>query len=346
MSSFSAFLAPIIQFLIAAVLSCTPILYGTLGEILNEKSGHLNLGVPGMMAIGGSAGFLAGYYSNNLVLALLGAFLGGVLASLIYTVLTVTFMANQNVTGLTLSIFGVGLANFAGKFALNASGMGTLKLPDEINSQLLNIPIPLLSWIPEVGQYFAVNIFVYIAIVLAIILSIYLHHTRAGRNLRAIGENPAAADAAGIHVVRMKYLNLLLGGGICGLGGAYAAMIIGGGVWGSDFVGELGWIAVALVIFASWKPGRAVFGAFLFGALRVLRYHLVNLILAPAALVPAWNDGLTAAADWTGNHIPGAIYDMLPFLMTALVLVITSMRKSKEGLQPASCGTNYFREER
>ncbi len=346
MSAFSTFLAPIIQFLIAAILSSTPILYGTLGEILNEKSGHLNLGVPGMMAMGGTMGFLVGYYSNNLILALLGACVGGMLGALIYAVLTVTFMANQNVTGLTLSIFGIGLSNFAGKFALSQSGIGTLKLPDEINSQLLNIPIPLLCWIPEVGQYFAVNIFVYLAVILAAALSFYLHHTKVGHNLRAIGENPAAADAAGIRVVPAKYLNLLIGGGICGLGGAYAAMIISGGVWGSNFVGELGWIAVALVIFAAWKPGRAVFGAFLFGALRVLRYHLTNLILAPAALVPAWDEGLSSASRWASNSIPVAIYDMLPFLMTALVLVITSMRKAKEGLQPASCGTNYFREER
>lgn len=346
MNAFASFIGPGIDFLIYAFMACTPILFGTLGEIVNEKSGHLNLGVPGMMAIGGTAGFLVGYYSNNLVLALLGAFLGGMLGSLIYAVLTVTFMANQNVTGLTLSIFGVGLANFAGKFALHASGLGTLKLPDEINSQLLNIPIPLLSWIPQVGQYFSVNIFVYLAVIIAALLSIYLHHTKAGRDLRAIGENPAAADAAGIHVVRMKYIHLLLGGGICGLGGAYAAMITGGGVWGSDFVGELGWIAVALVIFAAWKPGRAVPGAFVFGALRVLRFRLTALIMAPAALVPEWQDGLTGVATFFKDNIPEGVFDMLPFLMTALVLIITSMRKSKEGLQPASCGTNYFREER
>ena len=248
-----------ILFLVKAFSSGTPILYGTLGEIVNEKSGHLNLGVQGMMAVGGCAGFLTGYYSNNLFLALFAAFLGGVLTSLIYAFLTVTLMANQNVTGLTLTIFGVGLANFIGKFALNRTPTGTLKLPDGIAGQLKDIRFPFLEKIPGVGPWlytlFSFNIFVYLAVAIAVVLAVYINHTKTGRNLRAIGENPAAADAAGIHVTRMKYIHLLLGGGICGLGGAYASMIIGNGVWISDFIGDLGWIALALVIFAAWNPG-------------------------------------------------------------------------------------------
>ena len=142
-----------ILFLVKAFSSGTPILYGTLGEIVNEKSGHLNLGVQGMMAVGGCAGFLTGYYSNNLFLALFAAFLGGVLTSLIYAFLTVTLMANQNVTGLTLTIFGVGLANFIGKFALNRTPTGTLKLPDGIAGQLKDIRFPFLEKIPGVGPW-------------------------------------------------------------------------------------------------------------------------------------------------------------------------------------------------
>ena len=229
-----------ILFLVKAFSSGTPILYGTLGEIVNEKSGHLNLGVQGMMAVGGCAGFLTGYYSNNLFLALFAAFLGGVLTSLIYAFLTVTLMANQNVTGLTLTIFGVGLANFIGKFALNRTPTGTLKLPDGIAGQLKDIRFPFLEKIPGVGPWlytlFSFNIFVYLAVAIAVVLAVYINHTKTGRNLRAIGENPAAADAAGIHVTRMKYIHLLLGGGICGLGGAYASMIIGNGVWISDLI--------------------------------------------------------------------------------------------------------------
>lgn len=186
-----------ILFLVKAFSSGTPILYGTLGEIVNEKSGHLNLGVQGMMAVGGCAGFLTGYYSNNLFLALFAAFLGGVLTSLIYAFLTVTLMANQNVTGLTLTIFGVGLANFIGKFALNRTPTGTLKLPDGIAGQLKDIRFPFLEKIPGVGPWlytlFSFNIFVYLAVAIAIVLAVYINHTKTGRNLRAIGENPAAA---------------------------------------------------------------------------------------------------------------------------------------------------------
>ncbi len=338
-----------ILFLVKAFSSGTPILYGTLGEIVNEKSGHLNLGVQGMMAVGGCAGFLTGYYSNNLFLALFAAFLGGVLTSLIYAFLTVTLMANQNVTGLTLTIFGVGLANFIGKFALNRTPTGTLKLPDGIAGQLKDIRFPFLEKIPGVGPWlytlFSFNIFVYLAVAIAIVLAVYINHTKTGRNLRAIGENPAAADAAGIHVTRMKYIHLLLGGGICGLGGAYASMIIGNGVWISDFIGDLGWIALALVIFAAWNPGKAVLGSFLFGALRVLRFYLSSLILVFADLFPGIRGPIESLASGV-QSIPGAFYDMLPFLMTALVLVVTSMRKSRERLQPASCGINYFREDR
>ena len=312
----------ILAFITMAVASGTPILYGTLGEIVNEKVGHLNLGVQGMMAIGGCAGFMVGYASDSMLLAFVAAFAGGVLASLIYAVLTVTFMANQNVTGLTLTIFGVGVANFVGKYVLAASGKGTLKLPEGMYSRMTATPT-FLRDIPVIGPlFFSYNIFIYLSIAIAICLTIYLRHTKTGRNLRAIGENPAAADAAGIQVMRQKYLNLLLGGGICGLGGLYIYAIIGNGVW-VDNLGELGWIAVALVIFAAWHPGKAVLGAYVFGALRILRYNV------PASL-----------------PIPNAFYDMLPFLMTAIILIITSARKSRESSQPASCGINYFREER
>ena len=142
--------------------------------------------------------------------------------------------------------------------------------------------------------------------------------------MRAIGENPSAADSAGIPVTKYKYLHLMLGGAICGIGGVYASMIVSNGVWIDNNICEFGWIAVALVIFASWNPAKAVLGSFLFGALKVLRYYLPSTIL----------------------DIPNGIYDMLPFLMTAIILIITSIQKSKENSQPASCGVNYFREER
>lgn len=314
-----------INFLVAAVFAGTPLLFGTLGEILNEKSGHLNLGVEGMMMLGACAGFMAGYVCDSLIVALIAAFAAGMLGALIYAVLTVTFMADQNVTGLTLTIFGTGISNFVGEYMIVNSKTTSLKLPEQITIQLSNLNIPGLSEIPVIGKLlFQYNPFVYLGIVVAILCGLYLNHTKAGLNMRAIGENPAAADAAGIKVTKLKYINVLLGGGICGIGGAYCSLIINGGVWMSNSVNGLGWIAVALVIFAAWSPTKAIFGSFIFGAFNVLKYYFPKTIIT----------------------IPNAFYDMLPFVITALVLVITSIRKSKENSQPAGCGVNYYREER
>jgi simple sugar transport system permease protein len=315
----------LINFIVAAVFAGTPLLFGTLGEILNEKSGHLNLGVEGMMMMGACAGFMAGYFSDSLLVAIIAAFMAGLVGGLIYAVLTVTFMADQNVTGLTLTIFGTGISNFAGEFMIVNSNTTSLKLPSQITMQLSNLNIPGLSDIPVIGKLlFQYDPFVYLGIITAILCGLYLNHTKTGLNLRAIGENPAAADAAGIRVTKLKYINVLLGGGICGIGGAYCSMIINGGVWMSNSVNGLGWIAVALVIFATWSPTKAILGSFIFGAFNVLKYYFPKTIIS----------------------IPNAFYDMLPFIITALVLVVTSIKKSKENSQPASCGVNYYREER
>ena len=310
-----------LNFFIAAIFAGTPLLFGTLGEILNQKSGHLNLGVEGMMAMGACAGFMAGFLTDSLAVALIAAFVAGLLGSLVYAVLTVTFMANQNVTGLTLSIFGVGISNFVGEYMLTSSNTTSLKLPGQIAAQLSSINIPGLSEMPVIGPLiFQYNPFVYLGILIAIICGFYLNHTKIGLNLRAIGENPGT----GIKVIKLKYINLLIGGGICGIGGAYCSMIINGGVWMSNSVNGLGWISVALVIFAAWSPLKAIYGSFIFGAFNVLKYYIPK----------------------TYFTVPNAFYDMLPFMITALVLVATSIRKSKENSQPASCGVNYFREER
>ena len=314
-----------IKFLVAAIGAGTPLLFGTVGEILNEKVGHLNLGVEGMMAIGACAGFMGGYLSDNFLVALLCAFAAGMLAALIYAVLTITFMANQNVAGLTMTIFGVGISNFIGVYMIGTSEGGTLKLPENVTAQMRSIHIPVLSDLPVVGELlFSYNPFVYLGIVVAAVCGWYLYRTKTGLNVQAIGENPGAADAASIQVTRWKYFNILLGGGICGIGGAYCGMIINGGVWISNSVNGLGWIAVALVIFAAWKPHMAILGSFVFGALRVLKYYKVGFMV----------------------NMPDAFFDMLPFLITALVLIITSMRGSKGAHIPAFLGNNYFREER
>ena len=314
-----------VNFLHAALLAGTPLMFGTLGEIVTEKAGNLNLGVEGMMSIGAIAGFYVGFTTQNIVLAVLGAFLAGLLSALIYAFLTVTLKANQNVTGLTLTIFGVGFANFFGDFLRESAGIDVLKLSDKITNTVQAIHIPVLSDIPYVGKlFFQYNPFVYFGILLCILMGIYILHTRKGLNLCAVGENPGAADAAGVNVTRVKYFNILLGGGVCGIGGAYISLVLWGGIWVTDSVNGLGWIAVALVIFASWNPFKAILGSFIFGAFNILKFYIPKNIVT----------------------IPEAIFDMLPFLVTAIVLIVTSIRKSKENTQPAGCGINYFREER
>ena len=314
-----------VNFLHAALLAGTPLMFGTLGEIVTEKAGNLNLGVEGMMSIGAIAGFYVGFTTQNIVLAVLGAFLAGLLSALIYAFLTVTLKANQNVTGLTLTIFGVGFANFFGDFLRESAGIDVLKLSDKITNTVQAIHIPVLSDIPYVGKlFFQYNPFVYFGILLCILMGIYILHTRKGLNLCAVGENPGAADAAGVNVTRVKYFNILLGGGVCGIGGAYISLVLCGGIWVTDSVNGLGWIAVALVIFASWNPFKAILGSFIFGAFNILKFYIPKNIVT----------------------IPEAIFDMLPFLVTAIVLIDTSIRKSKENTQPAGCGINYFREER
>ena len=313
------------SFLLAAIPAGMPLLLGTLGEILTEKSGNLNLGVEGMMYMGAICGFMGGFYADSAIVAMLAAFAGGALGALVYAFLTVTLKANQNVTGLTLTIFGTGIANFLGENLQNSTGTGTAVFSDVLKARFGNIRVPLLADIPVLGQiFFDTNIFVWIGIALAVAMGLYLHHTRMGLNLRAVGENPAAADAAGVNVVGYKYFHLLIGGGICGLGGAYVTFITCKGMWVQNCVNGLGWIAVALVIFASWSPYRALLGSLVFGALSVLQFYkppFLRGVLPP-------------------------VFSMLPFLVTAVVLVVTSVRMSREKVQPKGCGINYDREER
>ncbi len=315
----------ILNFLFAAIKAGTPLLFGTTGEIMTQRSGNLNLGVEGMMFMGAFMGFYTGYHTGSLPLALLAAFVIGVFGALIYAFVTVTLMANQNVAGLTLTIFGTGVAKFFGEIMIKNAG-GSPKLSTEFMASVAEKPIPVLGNIPVAGKLlFSHNPLVYLSIVIAVICSVYIMRTRAGLNMRAVGENPAAADAAGIRVTLVKYTHILLGGGICGLGGAYLSLINGGGVWNnSSAVNGQGWIAVALVIFASWSPVKAIFGSLVFGAFSVLQFYMPKDII----------------------QIPNAFYVMLPFVITIIVLVITSMKKSGKGSQPAGCGVNYFREER
>ena len=314
-----------VNFLYAAVVAATPLLFGTVGEIITEKAGNLNLGVEGMMWVGAFFGFYVALKSNNIFLAIVVSFIAAAFCALIYAFITVTLKANQNVAGLTLTTFGIGISKVLGEAMTRQIGAAPA-LSAEIKNSVTAVSIPFLSDIPYIGKLiFSHNLFVYLAVAVAVIAAIYFKHTRNGLNVRAIGENPAAADAAGINVTLMKYINIIIGGGICGIGGAYMAIVTANGSWQPNgIVNGTGWIAVALVIFASWSPARAILGSFVFGMFSVLKYY-----------VPA--DVIT---------VPTAIYSMLPFLLTAIILVITSISKNKKNSQPASCGVNYFREER
>ena len=284
------------------------ILYGALGEIMTEKSGNLNLGIPGMMYMGGIAGLIGAFLYENSVetpngfvgvlISFLCAFACAALGGLVYSVLTITLRANQNVTGLALTTFGVGFGNFfGGSLAKLAGGVGQISVA--VTGAAYKTPVPGFSKLGVVGQ------------------------TRKGLNLRAVGESPATADAAGINVTAYKYLATCVGGGISGLGGLYFVMEYSGGTWTNNGFGDRGWLAIALVIFALWKPVNAIWGSILFGGLYILYLYI---------------PGLDRGAQ--------EIFKALPYVVTIVVLVITSLRKKREYQPPESLGLAYFREER
>ena len=323
----------IILALCEAVRRGTPLLLGTTGEILNEKSGSLNLGVEGTMAVGAITGALLGLSTSNMFLALLGAFVGGMFCGLIYAFLTITLKANQNVTGLAITIFGGGLCMFVGE-TLKSTG----KFPSyttEFFAEITGGGIPLLKDIPYIGQLlFSYNALVYIAIVIALIVWIYITKTKSGLRMRAAGENPAAADSVGINVDAERYKNIVIGSGIMGLGGVYMALFINNGLWNTDWINGYGWIAVALVIFSNWSSARAIWGSYVFG-----------LLLALKSRMPSLASAFPSVLSWS-TAIPTEVFDALPFIVTMLVLIISSMRKNKKTGCPTGLGLNYFREER
>lgn len=324
----------IIAFLFASIRYGTPLLLGTTGEIISEKSGHLNLGVEGMMAIGAIFGYLSAASTDNIWVGILVSFLAAAAAALVYAILTITLQANQNVSGLALTTFGLGLYKFVGLTLSSSDKFPKIQASPALNAAAGNTGIPFLKDIPIIGDiFFAHNILVYISVIIAVLCWAYIVKTHAGLKTRAIGENPGAADACGVNVTLMKYINVLLGGGITGIGGYYLAVVINGGSWNQTWVNGFGWISVALVIFANWSPLKAILGSYFFGMLMMLKPYKGNLIEAFPFL------------SWL-SAIPDEFYQMLPFLITAIILVISSMSKKKSGIQPAACGINYFREDR
>ena len=323
----------ILIFIQNAIAQGIGILYGATGEILTEKSGNLNLGVPGMMYMGGIAGLIGAFLYENAVaepiaivgmlISLLCAFVCAMLGGLIYSVLTISLRANQNVTGLALTTFGVGFGNFfGGSLSRLAGGVGQISVATTASAY--RATLPLLGDIPVVGEVlFSYGFLTYLSIAAALALSYFLNKTRQGLNLRAIGENPGTADAAGIDVTRYKYLATCLGGGIAGLGSLYFVMEYSGGTWTNNGFGDRGWLAVALVIFAQWKPVKAIWGSILFGGLYILYLYIAGL----------------------GRSMQ-EIFKMLPYVVTIVVLVLASLRKRRENQPPQGLGIAYFREDR
>lgn len=318
----------------AAVVFGTVILFGALGEVLTEKSGGLNLGVPGIMYLGGIAGLTGTFFYENAVespnrmvcvlIAVVCCAAAAMLGGLIYSFLTITLRANQNVTGLTLTIFGSGVANFFGG-SLNKLAGGVGQISVAATSSAFSAPVPFLSGLGTVGKaVFSYGFLTYAAIIAAVLAQIFISKTRSGLALRAVGENPATADAVGINVIKYKYLSTCIGAGISGFGGLYYVMDYTKGTWANDGTIEtLGWLALALVIFATWRPVNVIWGAYLFGVLYWCYFYI---------------SGLTRRSQ--------ELFKMLPYLVTLIVLIVISFRRKKENQPPAALGLPYFREER
>ena len=321
-------------FIYNIILYNIPLLYGTVGEIVVEKSGSLNLGVEGIMAVGAIFGYIVGCYTNSLLVGIVTAFAMGALMGLLFAALTVSLQANQNITGLTLTTFGLGVYFFVGN-AIKAVRWPVMGDYANIKNGFADLHIPFLSDSPILGKgLFSHNILVYLGIVIAFAMWYYLNRTTPGLRLRAIGENPGSADSVGINIKRYKYLHIMLGCGIMGIGGYYMGLNMSGSFNSACWINGYGWIAVALVIFANWNPATAILGTFVFGFFNTLRVSGSSLAIAfPEVL------------GWLAK-VPTQLYQALPFIITALVLFFSSISKRKGSGLPAALGLNYFREER
>ena len=317
----------------SAIAQGTVLLYGATGEIITEKSGNLNLGIPGIMYVGAISGVVGGFLYQNaaidplpvlaIIIPLISCIIGSLLASLIYGFLTITLKANQNVTGLALTTFGVGVGNFLGGsiIKLTNSDIPFLSLVDL--SVYFQKYIPVADNLGWFGKIFLRHGFmVYLAVILAIVASYILNHTRVGLHLRAVGESPATADAAGINVTAYKYVSICVGGAVAGLGGLYFILDYVNGVWANDGFGDMGWLAIAIVIFATWKPSFAILGSYLFGFFSVL----YNYLKVGMKMIP--------------------IMQLIPYAVTIIVLIAISAMRKRENQPPASLGLSYFREDR
>jgi len=315
---------PLFSSILAITLRAgTSLVYATLGEIYTENSGVLNLGLEGMMLLSAVGGFATAYYSNSVWLGFLVAIMVGGLLAAIHAFLCVTMRANQVVSGLSITLFGSGLASYLGQRlgpASNNHYLAGLNGP-----KLQAISIPILSEIPIIGAMFNQDLLTYGIYLLVPLAWFYLYRTSNGLNLRSVGENPQTADAMGINVTRTRYLYTIFGGMLVGLGGAHLSLSYTPG-WSENITGGRGWIVIALVIFAMWNPGRAFLGALLFGGINAVQFRLQA----------------------SGTNIPAPFLNMLPYIMTVVVLVVMTYWEAlrKRIGAPAALGTAYIREDK
>ena len=327
----------LLSFIPRAVSQGIPLMYGAVGETITEKSGNLNLGTAGIMYVGGICGVIGAFsYENGvgaanmnpflgIMIPLLSCILGSLIMGLIYCFLTVTLRANQNVTGLAMTTFGVGFGNFFGGSLIKLSGADVPSIALSRTSQFFSAKLPFAKDLGWFGQIFlSYSFLAYLAVVFAVVASHVIFHTKVGLNLRAVGESPATADAAGINVTRYKYVATCIGAMISGLGGLYYVMDYASGVWSNDAFGDRGWLAIALVIFTIWRPAHSIWASILFGGLYILH------IFIPSGT----------------NLAVKELYQMAPYVVTIIVLIFTSLRNKRENQPPASLGLSYFREDR
>jgi simple sugar transport system permease protein len=299
----------LIPILVAAVAAGTPMVFAALGELVTEKSGVLNLGVEGMMLMGAVTGFAVASQTGNPWLGAVAGMAAGAAMALIFAVLTLNLMANQVASGLALTLFGIGLSAFLGK-------------PYESVSLVVAPPpaIPLLSQIPVVGPLlFSYHLLVYVSWALFAAIAWFLYKSRAGLVLRSIGESPESAHAIGYPVIRIRYLATLFGGAMAGLGGAYLSEFYAP-LWVEGMTAGRGWIALALVVFATWRPARVMIGAYLFGGVTIAQFF----------------------AQGAGVSIPSQFLSSLPYLATIIVLVFISRNLATIRLNaPVSLAKSY-----
>jgi ABC-type uncharacterized transport system permease subunit len=312
----------LVSILTVTVQAGTSLVFATVGEIFTERSGILNLGLEGIMIMGAVTAFAGVFHSQSLIIGLLVAMLVGAFMAAIHAFLTISLRTDQVVTGLALTLFGGGLASFLGQ----RLGPGGKPLVGEVGPKFTKVGLPLLSRIPYLGEaLFTQDPLVYAMYLLVPLAWYYIYKTRPGLHLRAVGESPATADAMGINVSRTRYAYTIFGGMLIGLGGAHLSLAYTPG-WTENLTGGRGWIAIALVIFATWDPLRAVVGAVLFGGVNAVQFRLQA----------------------AGTTIPAAFLGMLPYLFTIVVLVVITWWEafSKRVGAPAALGLPYVREER